>query len=280
MKAHGSLMLAAMSLVLTGTFLTAQGLAEDPFELEIVLRGAYSPLSESLQMDLSRENGLWRPVRAGLWSHGSNAHRGYVVSNEVTESSMRFNIALQISGDAWLPGGYAQYDISLAKGPDSAWSGQFSGTYRGKTITNAVTARVKPPRPIRYPDWKPVGPGERPCILVRKYELPRLREKLKTPFGQEAAKQMQEDLLGLALLYQLTGEKSYADKAAPLFEKAVTVMDGGHVGEAFRAHQRNVGMALDRMEYQIYRALRLGIGDGGFQSEISGYSSYAHNNPV
>jgi hypothetical protein len=245
MKTNGSCKAALAATFLVGTCLAQIAKAEDPFELELILRGAYSPASESLLMDLSRENGMWRPVRAGLWSHGSNAHRGYVVSNEVSDTSMRFSIAMQINNDAWVQGGYAKYDITLTKGTGSVWSGRFEGQYKGRTLTNVVTGRVKPPRPIRYPGWKPFAPNEHPRILVRKDELPRLRERLKTPFGQAAMQMMQGDLLGLALLYQLTGEKSYADKTVPLFEKAVTVMDGGHTGENFRGHQRNVGMALD-----------------------------------
>jgi len=46
-----------------------------------------------------------------------------------------------------------------------------------------VTGRVLPAVTIQK-DFVPVQPGEHPRLLPRKSDLPKLREKAKTPFGK------------------------------------------------------------------------------------------------
>lgn len=98
-----------------------------------------------------------------------------------------------------------------------------------------------------------VKPGEHPRLLFRKADLPALREKAKTPEGQAAIKRLRQQLngsdgesmpriggpakggdseggaagvysfshmAGFGLLYQLTGEKKYADLGKQCMEKA------------------------------------------------------------
>ena len=59
----------------------------------------------------------------------------------------------------------------------------------------------------------PVGPDEHPRILFRKSGLPALREKAKTPFGQEALKRMDATASGMGLKYHLTGDAALAEAA-------------------------------------------------------------------
>jgi hypothetical protein len=406
------------AIALFAAVLARTGAAEDTnafFELQIRITNL---AGGTTVLDLTRENGLWHPVMVGWRAHGANAQWGYVVSNEIADATMKFTIAVFWNGDAWIGRGhYGSFDISLSKATNGLWFGEAirREPVRSLIRTDNAVARILS-RPIRYPDWRPLEPGEHPRILVRKQDIPRLRERMKTPFGQEAVRLMQaatNDLLSQAMMYCLTEDKSCIERLVPLFENAILLMEPGHVGVNFRQHQRNVGMAYDlcrnglpprlqvsveeylwkfveagldnlhwlsagmnthpcsnyygpiigsfaiasllfvgqtgpepvrpippmgmkaggsdalskltqkyasadktaaeremyefdmivwksqsewwkadggqdqarklvlrRMWYQMYRNYRLGIGDGGFQSETDGYSSYAFNNPV
>lgn len=251
MKTRG-LFLSATIAVLLFQGVSASAGTNDPFEVELTV---FRPGGGSAKFDMSRENGIWRPVMIGWRAHGAYASVGYVVSNEVTDTSMSFDIDINWRADAWVPGYFGSCKAQVTKGTGTVWIGQAEMRERGKTYTNTVTGRIKPARPIRYPDWRPMEGDEHPRILVRKYELPRLRERLKTPFGQAAMQEilasagkathgLQGDILGLALLYQLTGEKSYADRTIPLFEGALKILDGGETGKNWHS-KYHLAMAYD-----------------------------------
>jgi hypothetical protein len=241
MKTSGMFLSAALVVLLFHGVSASAG-TNDPFEVELTLLRTGGG---SAKFDMSRENGMWRPVMIGWRAHGAYASIGYVVSNEITDTSMSFDIDIHWRADAWIPGYYGSCRAQVTKGTGTVWIGQAEMRERGRTYTNTVTARIKPARPIRYPDWRPMEGDEHPRIVVRKYELPRLREKLATPFGQKAKNMMQGDLLGLCLLYQLTQDKSCAERTIPMFENSITRMDCGERGDFARVHHLKVGMALD-----------------------------------
>ncbi|MFW5840976.1 MAG: hypothetical protein ACOCZE_10380, partial [Planctomycetota bacterium] len=114
---------------------------------------------------------------------------------------------------------------------------------------------------VRVEDHKPVKPGEHPRLLFRESDLPALREKMKTPEGKAILKRLGYLLdgkegqtmttvfsdathaymgggykskkldapgaytighaAGYGLLYQLTGEKKYAEYGIESFERAL-----------------------------------------------------------
>ncbi len=90
-----------------------------------------------------------------------------------------------------------------------------------------------PPR-----DFKPPQAVEHPRILFRKSDLPDLRKKAKTPLGVAAFEAM-DGSVGLALKYQLTGNRAFTRQAIPLVEK---LMERGLVSDQFG---NNVGHRLE-----------------------------------
>lgn len=85
------------------------------------------------------------------------------------------------------------------------------------------------PWPSPVPGWKAPVAGEHPRLVFRKTDIPRIRERAKTPEGQVMVRRLKELLggaeaaptdpknytlahpAGYGMLYQLTGEKKYAE---------------------------------------------------------------------
>jgi hypothetical protein len=70
--------------------------------------------------------------------------------------------------------------------------------------------------------WTPVQPGEHPRLVFRKGDIPRLKQRAETPAGKAMVERMKALLddkftlwhpAGNGLLYLLTGDRQYAEKA-------------------------------------------------------------------
>ncbi len=135
----------------------------------------------------------------------------------------------------------------------------FAGYFRGDVRKNAFVSNVvKDDRPWFVPvaNFKPVQPGEHPRLFFRKDDVPELRRRAATPDGQLIVKRLRlllngsdgesmpasynpakiaydkngfkekvgtytiSHAAGFGFLYQLTGNKKYADLARQCIEKA------------------------------------------------------------
>ena len=87
----------------------------------------------------------------------------------------------------------------------------------GKTVEGVVSGRIKPRRPPWPDGFEALVPGEHPRVLLRRSELPALRKKFASPFGQSLAARLAGEktpsAVGLGLLYQLTGDAAYAERS-------------------------------------------------------------------
>jgi len=126
-----------------------------------------------------------------------------------------------------------------------------AGFARG-ALPKQVLDRGTGPWPVAVDDFMPVESGEHPRLLFRKTDVERLRAKAKTPQGQAVIKRLRAQLnggdgqsmptvfempsgskqwppggfsmshvAGFGLLYQLTGEKKYAELGRQCFEKSL-----------------------------------------------------------
>jgi hypothetical protein len=188
--------------------------------LELKLDGAVAQFRDGrfgppkhLDVYAECDDGRWRDVWAESDEFNRAIHLGEVTEAAVTSDAMRLKVKLTLGSDNWIKGGPAGYELELKRDAKSgALTGTFSGGYvsLGGPFTNrgAAAGRVLPAVTIEK-DFVPVQPGEHPRLLLRKSDLPALRAKAKTPFGQAMMELLRNsnDPVALGLLYQLTGVK-------------------------------------------------------------------------
>ena len=175
------------------------------------------PQRPGLFLQLRRTNDQWARVIgiAGKFCQGT--HVGYVSASNQTEDTLTIDFLMNIYGDAWVKGGTAEYSISLKKTKDLTYQGTWKGTFRGDNIDGTADGFVIP-QPQKRGKITPIQPGEHPRLLFRKSDLPHLKAKAATPFGKACLKKM-TDGIGLAVKYQLTGDKKYAEEARKVVER-------------------------------------------------------------
>jgi hypothetical protein len=204
-------------------------------EMDLLLRHAVArdpadPDSTShLVMHLEAEDGQWKRV----WGKGLTVseHMGVVESAEVTDAVVRLKVRLLILGDFWVKGEWpACYDILLERESDGSLSGRYEGHFAGHPMKGEAGGDLFGPRPVRE-GFVPPGLDEHPRVLFRKADIPRLREKLDTPFGRRYLDRAKAsgDIINLGVLYQLSGDRSYADAARKAIEAEYRKGGGGEI---------------------------------------------------
>ncbi|MGD0896716.1 MAG: hypothetical protein ABR915_02700 [Thermoguttaceae bacterium] len=172
--------------------------------------------------DLARTDGRWE--RAWSILDVNNRKPGTsetrVAAAEVGQSTVNLTLELR-RGD--------RYEIVLRKTPAGRFEGIYTGTRSGQSTRGGADARIKPARPAAPAGFAAVKPGEHPRILFRKPELPALREKFKTPFGQALA-QHWTGPVGLGLKYQMTGDAKFAEQCARSVREQMADRGGGFPG--------------------------------------------------
>ena len=202
-----------------------------PLDIELALHQALfqqeAPTGEdpSLLLDLSRAPEGWKRAWGTARNFNPNWHAGRVVSAKQTPEALQLSLSMLIVGDGYTQGGRAFYDVSLKADADRI-HGTYSGSFRGQSISGKVSGRIKP-IPAAPKGFTPLKPGEHPRLLFRKADLPGLREKAKTPFGQAALKAMGNEPASHALRYQLTGDRSHADAARAAVEPMLDDFENG-----------------------------------------------------
>jgi hypothetical protein len=149
-----------------------------------------------------------------VWGRGYNIadHRGRIVTAEDSGAASRLSVDMMISAEPWMDGGPATYALDLKRDGDrvsGTWTGRFRLNEGSGAVTGTVVAVASPP-----PGRGPPAPGEHPRLLFRKADLPALREKAKTSWGQAMLKRLEnQGKVSWALLYALTGDRTWADRA-------------------------------------------------------------------
>ncbi len=175
------------------------------------------------------------PLRCRVLGYNTGHHRLRIT--EAGENDRNLTCALEIVPDLWRPGATGQLTIEL----DGDGGGSFEAELRfddaeeAQQTSGPVTAERRPPWPEALSDHVPPAIGEHPRLVVRKSELPELRELAATPFGQAALARCTGHLdtpldnLGqgkfaswpaaeLGHAYLLSGDKRHAERAAAIIE--------------------------------------------------------------
>jgi len=151
--------------------------------------------------------------------------------------------------------------VKIEGKPEIAVTGSFDGKVE-KGVTHYDTATDDRPFYTRVEEFVPPAPGEHPRLLFRRADLPALREKMKTPEGQAILTRLRRVLngsdgesmttvfsaathaymgggykntvldepgaftighaAGYGLLYQLTGDRKYAEFGRQCFEASLS----------------------------------------------------------
>jgi hypothetical protein len=223
--------LLVLPLFLLMSSVAAAAPAEEPFSgaIEVVLHGAifnppFNPAERKhVILEGEAEAGRWDRLGATALSHNNGDHYGFVQDHKVEGDTLTLRMLLVVGRDPWISGGDGTYTVKLNRRSHGPVDGTYEGTYAGQALSGRVSGRIGPMRPIRIKDYKPLDPTERPRLLFRKHDLPGLQERLKTPLGEaflRAAKSGAQagDIVSQGMLYQLTGDRSYALAAQKVIE--------------------------------------------------------------
>jgi hypothetical protein len=213
---------AALVFLAVGAFASAEATGpttEFSGEIELTLRralprpGSDPATAPSLFLHLERKKGRWQRV----WGKGFTVseHLGRVLLSDFAPGQVRLGVDMLILGDFWIKGRWpARFELDLRRDPNGRLHGTYKGSYAGRPVRGQAEGRILPPRET-VENFQPVQPAERPRLLFRRSDLPALREKLRTPLGRAYRDRAEQagDVINLGVLYQLTGDKAYADRA-------------------------------------------------------------------
>ncbi|GEM_PF-6053824 len=161
-------------------------------------------------------------------------HKGRIVEQRATESGWDVKLDMKIEGDPWVKGGPASYQLQIQQKAGEV-SGSFSGIFHDPAKPAAHEVADSPLRGSlassiarAIPGHRPFEPEEHPRILVRKADLPLIRQRIaETPEGQaifarmKARAELVQGLqraqawktLNYSSMYLVTGDQEWADKA-------------------------------------------------------------------
>jgi hypothetical protein len=198
--------------------------AESPLQMELKLHEAVWGKADgpaaggpTLLLFLVRQGDQWDRVIGTAGNLNNSIHVGYVAQASITDQAIDLTIPITIYPDNYVPGGSAEYTVNLKAKDGGLFEGTYAGKYCGIDVKGKADGRVLPASKRFRPEVNPVAQGEHPRILFRKTDLPALKEKAKTPFGQAMLAKMDDDI-GLAIKWQLTGDRKYADEARAIVE--------------------------------------------------------------
>lgn len=202
-------------------------------ELSIFLHRPDAPRKGiNLDLELASDAGCWDRV-FGCRSVNRGIHEGLVTDVKVTPDAFDLRLGVLAGDDPWVKGGFADLNVKLTRpgGGAGPLQGTYEGTYQGNPISGVVTGEERPRRPVFVRDYVPIHPDERPRLLFRQHELAAVRKRAQTPFGNayQDACSRSADPLDHAMLYQITGDRNYAESSMKLVEKygeEIEVLEG------------------------------------------------------
>ena len=170
-----------------------------------------------------RSEGLWSYAVATAMDFNQHEHTGHVIDAQVGDSDIALDLIFNVRGDAWVPGGRAQYSVSLEKQPDGSFTGKYTGTIRNIDVAGEANADLLP---MITPERPAAGLREHPRLLFRKEDVPEIRARAATRLGELALAEMTNSPAASAFRYVLTGDRTHADDAQRRIEEMMP--DRGH----------------------------------------------------
>jgi hypothetical protein len=136
-----------------------------------------------MQLHLERRGGQWV---SPCWGHGFGFnvrhHATRVTAYEPGDPAVRLKLEVVVLEDEWVPGGFAEYDVSLRR-DGTAWRGTYEGHLNYQPLKGDAVATARAGR-ILLEREPTVGVGEHPRLLFRAEDLPAMRARAATELGQ------------------------------------------------------------------------------------------------
>ena len=239
---------AAVAAPLTGTFV---------FTLQNALRQGNT--SKPLDVTLTVRDGVWEKNVYGFAStFNTMEHEGTLADMTRAGDALTGTLSMSIKGDAWVPGGSAQYALTLKRDGERV-TGTFTGDFAGKPTMGAITGTFGPVWPATVEGHVPITAGEHPRLLFRKGDIQLLGKRAETPEGKAIVARLRETLKGTpdynysfytvgffaaghAFLYTLTGDKTEAEEARKLVVSSLSTPIG--MPKAYYRALQTSGIAL------------------------------------
>ncbi len=201
-------------------------------ELDLVLeKGLWVARGEDVDhprliVELKARDGQWDRLWAIALGYNNSCGQGRVRQASVDGNTVKLELQVALGNDRWTSGGYGQYAVELNRSADGQVEGKFDGSFKGRKVAGRVWGQGRQGRPTMVADYRPIQYGEHPRVLFRKHELPALKQRLASPLGQAylalakdwRAARGDSDIISLGMLYQLTGDKAWADETRKVVE--------------------------------------------------------------
>lgn len=223
----------------TGAAEAIRGRGDLVVELRDALWHAGRPQAKrALRLCFEHGEFAWRPMVIGdSRKYNRGDHYGKLLDSAVVGDTLRLAVRMRIEPDPWAGGrALAEYRISLRRG-DGGWEGGWEGALRGEACAGAASGAFCS---ATVSEFIAPAPGEHPRLLIRRSDIPALREKARTDWGRKMVKRLAADdpsrsnmAAGRALLYVLTGEKEHAKQARRLIQEDI---DAGKWFEIRQVH--------------------------------------------
>jgi hypothetical protein len=177
----------------------------------------------ALTLTLTREGGKWSTWVIGhARSYNQADHHGHIAKVVDEGAGLGLSLKLRIEPDPYTGGAApASYELDLSWHGQRV-GGQWTGKVRGQAGKGEVAGVFYP---ASQPKHVPPQPGEHPRLLIRKSQIAALREKAQTSWGKKMVERLKTapDLksgvaVAQGLLYVLSGDKQYADKAREIID--------------------------------------------------------------
>ncbi len=150
--------------------------------VEGLLRANPDQPGRTLMLEFNRLGGHWFMGGGRAPSYNQGNHYAVLTQGDGEDLS-RLSVQARVAGDAWVRGGEVDIHIEWESSDGSNYSGSYNGIALGEEVSGSVSGIYQPAMEA-FPQHRPVMRGEHPRLIVRQDDLPALREKAQSEWGQ------------------------------------------------------------------------------------------------
>ena len=152
-------------------------------------------VSQDITLDLVCDRGR---CKQEVWGYAPKFNKDVDHDGTVTvidlDQTWQIQARMNIKDQPWKPEvKQANYNIELLPYKNQLY-GSYSGTFNDQPVSGEVRGNISPLWPKPVPNHIAIQPQEHPRLIFRKQQLPALREKAKTAYGQAILTRLRNSL--------------------------------------------------------------------------------------